>query len=523
MAARRLSRRSALASLAAAATTVVVAPHLAHGRSGGMPSVWSPAVRAAMAQPLGELRVGENSLLQTLDSNQAAAGLTASALGIGETLMRVSPTMQFEGWIAARLDPVDALTWRVTLREDVTFHDGSPVDAEAVKSSLETSMAAQPGTASIIPTGTTFTASGYTLEIRTPAPVGSMASSLSAFNFVIRKTAAAGSILYTGPFVPTDFVERQSVTLTAYPGYRDGGARTARILVRSIQDVNTRVLALQAGDIDVAHALLPSDQAKLRSGGFQVHAFPFGRQNALILNVTRPPLDDTNVRRAVALAVDREALVAGVMDGAATPAYALAPDTLGLQGLVNTQYYAPDESRSLLDSAGWTVGSDGIRAKGGQRLQFTIGSYVQRAELGPLATAMRDQLLDVGIDTPLEVYPDINKTVAENTFDAIMYSYVTVPYGDVNRALLSLYTPSGNNKDRYSNAQVNELFRQYNEAQDPALRLHLVGQIQTLIGQDTPVVHVVNPYQISATSARVRDFQAHPLENYKIDAQLSTA
>jgi peptide/nickel transport system substrate-binding protein len=209
------------------------------------------------------------------------------------------------------------------------------------------------------------------------------------------------------------------------------------------------------------------------------------------------------------------------MDGYATPAYALAPDTLGLRGLVNTQLSDPDAARALLDAAGWTAGADGIRVKDGTRLTFTLGSYVQRAELEPLATAMRDQLLDVGIETRLEVYPDINKTVAESTFDATMYSYVTAPFGDVNRALLQLYTPSGTNRDRYSNPAVNKLFRQYNETADPSTRLDLLGQIQTLIGQDTPVVYVVNPYQITATSARVRGFQAHPLENYKIDGALA--
>jgi peptide/nickel transport system substrate-binding protein len=460
-------------------------------------------------------------LLASLDSDLAANGIAVSALGISETLMRVTPDMQIVPWVAERLDPVDTLTWRVTLRPDVTFHDGSPVDAEAVKASLERSMAAQPGTTSIIPAGTSFTASGLVLEIRTPTPVGAMASSLAAGNFAVRKNNPDGTVAYTGPYMPTEFVERQSVTLVAYQGYRGGPARTPRILVRSIQDVNTRVLALQAGDVDIAHALLPSDVAKLTAAGFQVHAFPFGRQNVLILNVTRAPLDDFLVRQAVALAVDREALVAGVMDGYATPAYALAPDTLGLRGLVNTQLSDPDAARALLDAAGWTAGADGIRVKDGTRLTFTLGSYVQRAELEPLATAMRDQLLDVGIETRLEVYPDINKTVAESTFDATMYSYVTAPFGDVNRALLQLYTPSGTNRDRYSNPAVNKLFRQYNETADPSTRLDLLGQIQTLIGQDTPVVYVVNPYQITATSARVRGFQAHPLENYKIDGALA--
>jgi peptide/nickel transport system substrate-binding protein len=485
----------------------------------GMP--WSPAVRAAMAQPLGELRVAENALLASLDSDLAANGIAVSALGISETLMRVTPSMQVVPWVAERLDQLDALTWRVTIRPDVTFHDGSPVDAAAVKASLERSMATQPGTTSIVPAGTAFAADGLVLEIRTPTPVGALASSLAAPNFGVRKNNPDGTVFYTGPYVPSEFIERQSVTLTAYAAYRGGPARTARILVRSIQDVNTRVLALQAGDVDVAHALLPSDAAKLTAGGFQVHAFPFGRQNVLILNTTRAPLDDVVVRQAVALAIDREALVSGVMDGYATSAFALAPDTLGIQGLVNTQSFDADAARALLDSAGWLPGSDGVRVRNGARLAFTLGSYVQRAELEPLAVAIRDQLLDIGIETRLEVYPDINKTVAESAFDATMYSYVTAPFGDVNRALLQLYTPSGTNRDRYSNPAVNELFRRYNEAADQSQRRQLLGQIQVLLGQDVPVVYVVNPYQITATSARVRGFQAHPLENYKIDGALA--
>lgn len=521
MIAGRLSRITAgLAAFAALVMAVAMLPLSPRLQPDHGMTVWSPTVRVAMAQALGELRVAENLLLASLDSDLAANGLAVSSLGISETLMRVTPEMQLAPWVAERLDPVDALTWRVTIRPDVTFHDGSPVDAAAVKASLERSMAAQPGTTSIIPAGTNLQAEGLVLEIRTPTPVGSMASSLAAPNFSIRKNNADGTVLYTGPFVPSEFVERQSLTLTAYPGYRGGPARTSRILVRSIQDVSTRVLALQAGDVDIAHALLPSDAGRLMAAGFQVHAFPFGRQNDLILNVTRPPLDDVQVRRAVALAIDREALVAGVMDGYATPAYALAPDTLGIAGLVNTQASDPDAARALLDAAGWLPGPDGVRSRNGMRLSFTLGSYVQRAELGPLATAIRDQLLDVGIETRLEVYPDINKTVAESTFDATMYSFVTAPFGDVNRALLQLYTPSGTNKDRYSNPTVNDLTTRYNATSDPAQRLALLGEIQTVVGQDVPVVYVVNPYQVSATSPRVRGFQTHPLENYKIDTAL---
>jgi ABC-type transport system substrate-binding protein len=122
----------------------------------------------------------------------------------------------------------------------------------------------------------------------------------------------------------------------------------------------------------------------------------------------------------------------------------------------------------------------------------------------------------------LETFADINTTVATNAFDATMYSYGVAPFGDLGGAIGTLYTPSGTNKDRYSNPRVNALFAQYNRTSDPQERLQLLGPegVQGIIGQDVPVVYVVNPYQIVATTTRVAGYTPHPLENYKIDAAL---
>jgi peptide/nickel transport system substrate-binding protein len=380
----------------------------------------------------GELRIADNFILASTDSD--VSGTAMMAYGVAEALMKVTPTMAIEPWLAARLEQgADPNTWVVTLRDDVTFHDGSTMDAAAVKASFERSIQKQPGTANLIPPGTQFAADGLTLTITTPAPVALMPNSLAAFNFAVKKVLPDGKLVYTGPFMPTEFAERTSLTLSAYEGYRGGPARIKTIKVREVFDVAARVLALQSGDVDMAKALLPSDVAKLKSSGFEVFSFPFGRQNEIILNVTRAPLDDVAVRRAVALAIDREALVKGVMDGVGTPAYGFAPDNLGIAGVLNTQRTDPAEARRVLEAAGWRAGSDGVRARDGKRLTFQLGSYTQRAELEPLSVAIRDQLKAVGIDVSLVKFPDINSTVAQNDFDATMWSYNTVQYGDLNR------------------------------------------------------------------------------------------
>jgi peptide/nickel transport system substrate-binding protein len=474
----------------------------------------------ATAQPASQLNVAENQFPTSLDGDVGFAGYSLMSYGIAEALMRVTPDMRVVPWLAASLEQVDTLRWRATIRDGVTFWDGTPVDAEAVRASLERSLEKQPGAASLIPAGTSLSAEGQVLTFDLPSPVGGLSSNLASYSLSIKKIDADGNPIYTGPFLYADFVAQQSLTLNAYSAYWRGAAGVQTINVRYIPDVSTRVLGLQAGDVDIAHALLPSDVGSLQAAGFQVYNFPFGRQDDMLLNLNRPPLDSASVRRAISFAIDRSLLVAGVMDGAGTAANGFAPDNLGLSGIVATQQFDLAQARSLLETDGWVPASDGVRAKNGQRLAFKLGAYASRAELAPLAIAIKDQLRAAGIEVALENFTDINTTVATNAFDATMYSYGVAPFGDLAGAVGLLYTPSGTNKDRYNNARVNELFSQYTRSSDADLRVTLLGDIQRLVAQDTPVVYVLNPNQIIAASPRVKGYTPHPLENYKIDAGL---
>jgi peptide/nickel transport system substrate-binding protein len=475
------------------------------------------APTAGAQSTAGVLNMAENQFPTSLDADVGFAGYSLMSYGIAEALMRVTPDMQVVPWLASSLDQVDDRTWRASIRDGVTFWDGTPVDAEAVKASLLRSLDKQPGAVALIPTGTTLSAEGQVLTIQLPAPVGGLRSNLASYSLTIKKLDPDGNPLYTGPFSYADWIAQQSMTLNAYSGYWGGPSGVRTIFVRYIPDVSARVLALEAGDVDIAHALLPTDVATLESAGFHVYNFPFGRQDDLLLNSTRRPLDDVNVRRAIAYAIDRNALVSGVMNGSATPATGFAADDIGLSGVIPTQQFDPVQARIALETAGWLQGADGIRTRNGQPLTFKLGAYASRAELAPLAVAIKDQLRAVGIDATLETFSDINTTVATNAFDATLYSYGVAPFGDLGGAIGLLYTPSGTNKERYANAQVNTLFAQYNQTSDTAQREMLLGSMQKLIGQDVPVVYLVNPNQIVATSSRVVGYTPHPLENYKID------
>jgi ABC-type transport system substrate-binding protein len=104
-----------------------------------------------------------------------------------------------------------------------------------------------------------------------------------------------------------------------------------------------------------------------------------------------------------------------------------------------------------------------------------------------------------------------------------MYSLGSAAFGDLSRLLSNLYIPSARNKDRYSNPDVNKLYADYVASSDAKTHQDQLKTIQELIGQDVPIVHLANPYQIVAASAKVSSFKPHPLDSYKYNADIRIA
>lgn len=468
----------------------------------------------------GELRISEPFLPAALDPDSGTASFNLMSLGLAESLMRYTPALQVEPWLAKNLERVDDLTWRVTLRDDATFSDGSKVDAQAVQLSLTRSMEKQAAVADLLPKSTVLTADGMVLTIATPAPVGLMARNLAAANLAIKKVVSETSFIFTGAFKVAAFTARESIDLEAYEGYRDGPAGIKTLRARQVADTAARSLALQAGDVEIAQALVPSDVPKLKAANLNVFSAPWARQHMIVLNVKQAPLDDLAVRRAFALAIDREALVKGVLEGVGAAAFGIAPEDIGFKSILRTQKSDPAEAKRVLDAAGWKPGSDGIREKDGKRLSFKLGTYAGRAELEQFAVVIIDMAKAAGIEVAIEKSPDVEQALAANSFAATTYSIGSAAFGDLSRLLATLYTPSPRNKDRYSNAKVNTAFQELLRTSDAARQESLLKDIQTWIGEDVPIVHLVNPYQVVGASKKVKNFAPHPLDSYKYHADM---
>jgi peptide/nickel transport system substrate-binding protein len=503
------------AATSAAAPTVASKPTSAAAPTAAPKPTAAPAAAAAASQ----LNIGENIWAFSVDADVNYGGYALQAFGVAENVTKITRDMQVVPSIASKVEAIDPLTWRITVRDDVTFQDRTKVDAQAIQASLQRSIAMDPAAPGLIPKDATFSPEGQVLTLKTPTPVGSMPANLASYDLTIKKVAPDGKVIYTGPYIITDYVETTSMSLMAYDGYKPQPAKIKNIQVRYIPDTSSRVLALQSGDIDMAFGLLPTNVAQLKSAGFNVFSFGNDNQTDMILNNTKAPLDDPVVRQAVSLGIDRDILVKSILQGEGSAAKAFVPD-LGIKGVVATQKSDPAEANRQLDAAGWQKGSDGIRTKGGQRLAMSLGFAVKRPEQPPMATAIKDQLQAIGMDVTLKQDPDVNTTVANNSFDAELYSSGHLPYADPAYWIAVLFTPNVNDKDRYDSKSVDSLFEQYNASSDQTQRQNLLEQMQQIWGDDVPVVYVADPNKIVATSKKVTGYVPHPLETYGIDTNL---
>lgn len=527
----RTSRRRFLRSAAILGCASLVPGFLAGCAAGGESS---PTSTASVATPAGsaasqarrgpskgELRTATSGLPTTLDSDDGTSHFSLLSHGIGETLMRFRADTTAEPWIASKLERVDPLTWRVTLRDDVTFWDGSKCDAEAVRASFERTLSKVAGTDSLIPQGSVLTSGGMTLTIKTPTPSALMPKSLATVELQVKKVIGS-DILYTGPFRPTSHTAKELLVAEAYQGYRGGPANIKTLNVRYIPDTEARILALQAGDLDVAESLFPAHLDRLKSGGYTTISGPQARQHMMILNVRRPPFDEVAVRQAVSLAIDRNTL-ATVLGGPTTPSYSLGPEAMKIPGLFPTQKYDFAEAGRVLDAAGWKAGASGSREKAGKRLEFQITTYPGRAELEQFAVVIVDQMKKLGVGVTIDKVSDITSVINNSTFTASMYSLGQGAFTDISRMLVYLYTPSGTNKDRYNNPQVNDLLATYLANADNAQAIEALKGIQNILAQEVPVVHLVTPSMLHGVAKNVRDLAFAPLEYYRYGTEVSLA
>lgn len=414
---------------------------------------------------------------------------------IFDSLVHKRADFGLEPWLATSWDTPDPLTFVFHLRTDVRFHNGQPLTARDVKWTLDS-----------VRDGTVITAKAGTFRA-----VGKVDAPDSATVIIHLKRAdasllwnlsdgAIGIVPYgsghdfqqhpigSGPFRFVSqqidkevLVERNTISWQAAP-------QLDRVRFSVVPDAITRALELRKGSADVAVNALTADMIySLRNVPQLVIETAHGTPvQYLTFNVTDPILKDVRVRRAIALAIDRGAIIHALWRDRAQPAHSLLPPGHWAysDADTNADTFSSAQSRALLDSAGYHLGASGIR--------FHIALKTSTDESTRLLAAiLQQQLKQVGIALDIRSF-EFATFYADITHGAFqMYGLRWVGGNedpDIFRYAFasSSFPPKGANRGHYTNAQLDSLVDRAGAIYDQASRRQDYVDVQRILAHDLP-------------------------------------
>ena len=301
-------------------------------------------------------------------------------------------------WLATEWEPVEPNRWRISLRDDVTFHNGEPFNADSVIYSIDAYNNSQgEGSVFFQYVQEMEKVDDFTVDIITAEPNPIVPETL-AFLFALppvyhAEVGADGFSLApvgTGPFVFSEWEQGVQIVVEANPDYWGGAPALDQVTFKPAPEASTRVAMLETGDADII-ANVPPELTERVDGadGSVIAEVPSLRMIFVEFNPFEPPFDDVRVRQAFNHAVDKEALIDLVLDGHATQMTGvIIPGWLGYTPDALTEYeYDPDKARALLAEAGY---ADGLEVD----FWFPIGRYLKDKEV---AEAIAGQLQEVGV------------------------------------------------------------------------------------------------------------------------------
>ena len=385
---------------------------LATAAAGAVAALGKPA--SAQDAATGSVRIGVSEDGYRTDE-RANIGFYPLNTNIFESLVYLTPDYQIEPLLAESWEFVAPGTWRIVLRQGVTFHDGTPFNAEAVKYTMDR-IASNGGGVMGIGEESTVIVDDHTVEI-TPTFVNMrMMEQIGHPNNSILPPGLnpAEARNGTGPFKEVEYVPADHYTVQANTEYwGESGAGVGEITFQFYPDPTARMLALQAGDVELIVDVPRQSASQVEAAGATLITGPVGAYEAMYINLHgAEPYDlgqDIAVREAVSIAIDRQQVIDSAWQGNAEPGTTMIPPAIlgESASLVAAPEFDPERANQILEEAGWVATDGGTREKDGRALKLVIiNGYGTAADHGSVPELIQAQLKDIGVELEIVQTPD---------------------------------------------------------------------------------------------------------------------
>lgn len=334
------------------------------------------------------LKFGVTNFADSLEPTDNYFGWIVMRYGLGECLVKFDHKMNSKPWIAESWHVSDdKLTWTFKINDKAKFSNGNKVTADAVKKSIERTFE-KAARARAMFEYDSISADGQTLTIKTHTPVATLPGMLGDPLFIIIDTSvtdrdyAKQGPICTGPYMVKEYSKAKAV-MDANPNYWDGEVPFKHVEIPTIDDPNTRAMALQSGEIDMAINIAPGDmQLFNKKDKYNISTIASLRDVLARMNVKEgKPMSDKRVREALLSSLDRETYCKVLLKDTFTPGGPLMPPSVdyGFDQLKDPNTYNVERAKKLLAEAGWKdTNGDGYVDKDGKNLEMDFIFYSGR-------------------------------------------------------------------------------------------------------------------------------------------------
>lgn len=474
----------------------------------------------------------ENSVAEDSSSNTLSEGTPVSGgsvvFGMTQTLTSLDPHMNtdagtrdmvfnlYEGLVKPASDgdivPAvasefkisdDAKTYTFTLRDGITFHDGTPVTVEDVKYSIDRYAEIQGESSAFSIVSDVTIADEKTIVVTLKESYAEFLALMTVAIIPESNEDITGNPIGTGPFKFKSYTPGENLVLEKYDGYwKEDAPYLDEVTFKFCADVDTAYVELQAGTIDILR-YLTADQAANLGDEFTIYEGSMNLVQGMFLNHEYEPLSIKEVRQALCYAVDRDSVNQFLFGGKSKIIGSHMIPTLGkyYEEAAEAVYtYDPAKAKELLAEAGYADGFD---------LEITVpSSYSQHVKTSEIFT---EQLSQVGINVTIkqvEWSTWLEEVYQGGQFQATVIGFdATLMPGDF---MMRYTSDSSKNFMHYYSEEYDTVFTQAYEAVDDEEKIELYKEAQMILAEDAAAVYIEDPANLVAVSSEFAGYTFYP-------------
>ena len=479
----------------------------------------SPSASTASTEKV--LHIGELWAITEADPVSNGTLMKEKAL-VTEVLCEVNDKFEIVPGLATEWKNTDENSWVFTLKQGVSFHDGTKMDAEAVAWSLTNAMTVNPTMVTNTKIASVTATGDYEITIVTSEPNAEIPEFMHLSNFgIVAKSSYDNSgklitAIGTGPFKVESFdVSTGVLTTVKNEDYYGTVPSIDKVVITGMTDANTRALSLESGAIDFACDVPFNEIERLNAlDTVRIEKYDTARTYSITLNCG-DLFADKIVRQAASLAIDRETIATEVLYGCGSASKSMYTENMAWDNTdVDCSKYDLEQAKKLMEKAGWSDSNgDGYLDKDGRAFEFTLLTYTQRPGLPLVAEALQSQLKELGMKvnvTTMDSSAIKEKIASGAEWGMNLVGSATCMTPSCIYFLKNNYYSTNISKYGYTNTKMDALIDECMAEFDKDARYVISKKIQALAMDELPILYVCNYGVAYGFNENVTNFKFNP-------------